>query len=428
MEYITLSQFNESVSKMLKQAFPATYWVMAETSDVRHNANGHCYLEFIEKKDNAIIAKARGYIWANTFNTLKPYFEAQTGQAFTSGLKVLVRVSVDMHPLYGYGLSVCEIDPSYTLGDMQQRRRQIIAQLQQEGILTLNKELPMPALPQRIAVITSKTAAGYEDFMNHLLNNQRGFVFYPVVFSAVMQGEQTAPSVIEALNRIYAHIEAFDAVVIIRGGGATSDLASFDSYELAANCAQFPLPIITGIGHERDDTVLDFISNHRAKTPTAVADYLVGKMEETYTQLTDCKATIISATENMLNVAQELVQRLTHYLPVSAKACIDRQQMVLKAFQDNLQVYVRSSIEQKKMLLDTLKTNLQQSGRQFLFKAETQWKEKEAFFKLSSPNYILSQGYSITRKNGKAVKSTTALKTGDVLETQLFDGTVSSTV
>ncbi|MDR0833512.1 MAG: exodeoxyribonuclease VII large subunit [Candidatus Symbiothrix sp.] len=428
MEYITLSQLNDYVAQALKKSFPATYWVMAEMSDVRYNANGHCYLEFIEKKDNAIIAKARGYIWATTFRTLKPYFEAQTGQSFVSGLKVLVRVSVDFHAQYGYGLSVCEIDPTYTMGDMQQRRQQILNQLKQEGILTLNQELPMPTLPQRIAVITSHTAAGYEDFMNHLQHNQHGFVFYPVIFSAVMQGEQTEQSVIDALNRIYTHIEAFDVVVIIRGGGATSDLASFDSYNLAANCAQFPLPVITGIGHERDDTVLDFISNYRAKTPTAVADYLVHRLEDAYTQLIDGQETIIAGAEAMLSTAHEFIKRLEHYLPLSAQTCIDKNRLTLEAFKANLQIYSHSYIDRKSMLLDALKGSLQQASKQFLFQAETLRKEKEAFFKLSSPDYILSQGYSITRRNGKAVRSATTLKSGDILETQLLDGTINSTI
>ncbi|GHT04738.1 exodeoxyribonuclease 7 large subunit [Bacteroidia bacterium] len=408
MDFLTLSQLNSLIGEEIKNAFPDTYWMMAETSDVRLNKNGHCYLEFIEKKasDNSIVAKARGYIWSNTFQLLRPYFEAKTGQAFVSGLKVLVKVAIDFHPVYGYGLSVYDIDPTYTAGDRQRRRQEILDRLEQEGVLSLNKDLEMPLLPQRIAIITSPTAAGYEDFLDHLLNNSSGFVFYPRLFPAVMQGEQTESSIIAALNKINENRHQFDVVVIIRGGGATSDLASFDTYNLATNCAQFPLPVITGIGHERDDTVLDFVSHHRAKTPTAVADYLVSRLEEVEADLYECQSNIMYACTRMLDSATEKIQQLTHHLPV----------------------YIRNIIEKQELALDGLKNNIDQLQKQFLRNEEMKLKEKESFFKLSSPAYILSQGYSITLKEGKAVKSASSLRPGDVLETVLSEGSISSTV
>jgi exodeoxyribonuclease VII large subunit len=386
MEFLTLSQLNTLISEELKNAFPETYWIVAETSDVRYNNNGHCYLEFIEKKESTatIIAKARGYIWSSTFQLLKPYFEQQTGQSFISGLKVLVKVSVDFHPLYGYGLNICDIDPAYTLGDMQRVRQQILNQLKKEGVLTLNKELKMPLIPQRLAIISSPTAAGYEDFINHLMNNKQGFVFYPHLFPAVMQGEQTEKSIISALDAIYKNQDLFDVVIIIRGGGATSDLASFDTYALAANCAQFPLPIITGIGHERDDTILDLIANHRAKTPTAVADFLIERLDEVLSELSEW----------------------IHYLPI----------------------YVNNTIEKQHLSLELIQNNLQKSAQQFIQKEENKLKEKESFFKLSSPDYILSKGYSITLKDGKAVKSTQSLQEGDTIETILSEGKITSSI
>ena len=249
---LSLLELNNLVRGAVSEAFPGTCWVRAEMSDVRTNASsGHCYLEFIEKNPitGQLVARARGSIWAKTFRMLKPYFEMETGQMFASGLKVLVKVSVEFHELYGYSLTVLDIDPAYTLGDMLRKRMEIIRQLKEEGVFTLNKELPFPVLPKRIAVITSPTAAGYEDFLNQLANNKAGYPFYPKLFPALMQGERTEESVIAALDRIYHHIDCFDVVVIIRGGGSTSDLNSFDSYLLAANCAQFPLPVITGIGH-----------------------------------------------------------------------------------------------------------------------------------------------------------------------------------
>jgi exodeoxyribonuclease VII large subunit len=386
MDFLSLSQLNSLISEEIKQAFPDTYWLLAETSDVRYNRNGHCYLEFIEKEESSgnIIAKARAYIWSNTFHLLKPYFEEKTGQSFVSGIKVLVKVSVDFHPLYGYGLSVCDIDPAYTLGDIQRKRKEILQQLKEDGILTLNQELEMPLVPQRIAVITSSTAAGWEDFLDHLLNNKYGFVFYPHLFPAIMQGDQTESSIIAALEKIYFHREQLDAVVIIRGGGASSDLLAFDSYLLASHCAQFPLPVITGIGHERDNTVLDFISYYRAKTPTAAADYLVSLLEKNFGKLS-------KAEEEILSGAKDII--------------------------DSANVFLRIK-----------ETDIQKSSRQFLRNEETKWKEKESFFRLSSPEYILAKGYSITLKNGKSVKSADSLTDKDVIRTILAQGEIVSVV
>ena len=284
---LSLFELNALVRKSVKLCLPDEYWVQAELSDVRTNYSGHCYLEFVQKdsRGNALVAKARGMIWSNIYVMLKPYFERETGQTFTSGIKVLVKVTVDFHELYGYSLTVVDIDPAYTLGDMARRRKEIIRRLEEEGVLTLNKELEMPLLPQRVAVISSATAAGYGDFCNQLLNNADGLVFYPHLFAAVMQGDKVEASVIAALNAIYKEVDRWDVVVIIRGGGATSDLSGFDTYDLAANCAQFPLPIITGIGHERDDTVIDMVSHTRVKTPTAAAEFLINRMRETASDL-----------------------------------------------------------------------------------------------------------------------------------------------
>ena len=277
MEGLTLFELNVLVKKSITQCLPDDYWVQAEISDVRFNMTGHCYLEFVQKAPggNNLIAKARGVIWCDTLQLLKPYFEETTGQVFVAGIKVLVKVTVEFHELYGYSLTVRDIDPTYTVGDMVRRRKEILSQLQAEGVLTLNKELEMPLPPQRIAVISSATAAGYGDFSHQLSSNSHGYYFHTELFPAVMQGNQVEESVIGALDAIMGRLDDFDVVVIIRGGGATSDLSGFDTYMLAAACAQFPLPIITGIGHERDDTVLDAVSHTRVKTPTAAAELLI---------------------------------------------------------------------------------------------------------------------------------------------------------
>ena len=284
---LSLTELNRNIKQALRDALPETYWVRAETSEVRVNSySGHCYLEFVEKDERTgqVAARARGTIWAQQYAVIRPYFEEETGRPFTSGLKVLVRVAVDFHELYGLSLTVHDIDPSFTVGDLVRRRKEIIRQLQADGVFDLNRALSLPARPQRIAVISSATAAGYEDFTDQLLGNEYGFPFYVRLYPALMQGERTEASIIAALDRIYAVREAFDVVVIIRGGGSTADLSSFDSYALAANCAQFPLPIITGIGHERDDTVVDLVAHTRLKTPTAVAAFLIDCMA---TQLAD---------------------------------------------------------------------------------------------------------------------------------------------
>jgi len=263
MDSLSLLELNALVRRSLEQCLPDQYWIQAELSDVRSNTTGHCYLEFVQKdpRSNNLVAKARGMIWSNIYRLLKPYFEETTGQLFASGIKVLVKVTVQFHELYGYSLTVLDIDPAYTLGDMARRRREILMQLEEEGVLTLNKELEMPVLPQRIAVISSATAAGYGDFCHQLQHNSGGFFFYTELFPALMQGNQVEESVLAALDRINDRVNEFDVVVIIRGGGATSDLSGFDTYLLAAACAQFPLPVITGIGHERDDTVLDSVAH-----------------------------------------------------------------------------------------------------------------------------------------------------------------------
>ncbi|MDR1737364.1 MAG: exodeoxyribonuclease VII large subunit [Candidatus Symbiothrix sp.] len=386
MTYITLSQLNRLIGEKLQQAFPETCWVIAETSDVRLNRSGHCYLELLEKResDATIIAKSRAYIWASVFEVLKPYFEQATGQSFVSGLKVLLNVGVEYHPVYGMGLCIYDIDPAYTAGDMVQQRQKIFQRLQQDGVAEMNKELSIPPTPQRIAVVTSPSAAGYEDFLDHLLHNSQGFVFYPRLFPAVMQGEQTEKSVIAALNLIFERQDRFDAVVIIRGGGASSDLAAFDSYELASNVAQFPLPVITGIGHERDETILDWVAKQRCKTPTAVADFLIATMRE----------------------ADDALKNVAHRLPLSVNNRIEKERMQLRLLQNNLQHLTAARL---------------QNERNQLHKMET-------FFRLSSPEYILAKGYSVTLKNGKAVKSADVLTIGDRIETRLYQGQIHSLV
>lgn len=428
---LSLLELNNLVRGAVSEAFPGTCWVRAEMSDVRTNASsGHCYLEFIEKNPitGQLVARARGSIWAKTFRMLKPYFEMETGQMFASGLKVLVKVSVEFHELYGYSLTVLDIDPAYTLGDMLRKRMEIIRQLKEEGVFTLNKELPFPVLPKRIAVITSPTAAGYEDFLNQLANNKAGYPFYPKLFPALMQGERTEESVIAALDRIYHHIDCFDVVVIIRGGGSTSDLNSFDSYLLAANCAQFPLPVITGIGHERDDTILDMVAHTRMKTPTAVAEFLIGRMDAAAEELEDLQQEVSELVSTILLKQKNFLQLLGARLPVIVTNRIERNRSFLQMAGNKLPASASAMLLRRRSTLESLQMQLQNRATSRLAEGTRFIQLTEQFIKMASPDYVLKRGYSLSLKDGKIIKHATDLNPGDELVTRFADGDVKSIV
>lgn len=427
----SLLELNNLVRGAISEAFPGTCWVRAEMSDVRTNAaSGHCYLEFIEKNavTGQLVAKARGSIWAKTFRMLKPYFEMETGQLFASGLKVLVKVSVEFHELYGYSLTVLDIDPAYTLGDMLRKRMEIIRQLKEEGVFTLNKELPFPVLPKRIAVITSPTAAGYEDFLNQLAHNKAGYPFYPKLFPALMQGEKTEASVIAALDRVYHHLDCFDVVVIIRGGGATSDLNSFDSYLLAANCAQFPLPIVTGIGHERDDTILDMVAHTRMKTPTAVAEFLIGRMDTAALKLEELQQEVSELATDILLKQKNFLQLLAARLPAIVTNRIERNRSQLQMLGNRLPASVSALLTRRRSTLDTLQMQLQNRSANRLAEGARFIQLTEQFIKMASPDYVLKRGYSLALKDGKIIKHAADLAPGEELTTRFADGEVKSVV
>lgn len=428
---LSLLELNNRVKIAVTASFPQTCWVRAEMSDVRTNAaSGHCYLEFIEKNavSGQLVARTRASIWAKTFRMLKPYFEMETGQQFASGLKVLVKVSVEFHELYGYSLTVLDIDPAYTLGDMLRRRMEIVRQLKEDGVFTLNKELPFPVLPRRIAVITSSTAAGYEDFLNQLEHNKAGFPFYTKLFPALMQGERTEESVIAALDRIYQYTDYFDVVVIIRGGGATSDLNSFDSYLLAANCAQFPLPVITGIGHERDDTILDMVAHTRMKTPTAVAEFLIEQMAQAASELEDLQQEVSGLASDILLKQKNFLQLLASRLPAVAISRIERSRLQLQVLGGKLPVAASALLMQRRSSLDAWLLHLKNYGTARLTDHSRFLELTEQFIKMASPDYLLKRGYSLALKEGKIIKNADGLNAGDEFTTRFADGEVRSRV
>ena len=405
---LSLTELNLRVRDAIRDHLPDTYWIRAETSDVRPNRNGHCYLEFIEKDGvrQSIVAKARGVIWSGVFQMLSSYFEQETGQPFTSGINVLVRVSVDFHELYGYSLSVTDIDPSFTLGEIARQRQLVLKKLEEEGVLTLNKELVLPEPANRIAVISSPTAAGYEDFRDQLLKNQSGLVFYTKLFPAVMQGDRSEASIIAALEMIFQYQHLFDAVAIIRGGGASSDLSCFDSYGVAAHVAQFPLPVVSGIGHERDVTVLDMVAHTRAKTPTAVAEFFVNHMEKTLSDLitlqdgivAESEAILLKETNTLFSLSREVVHQSTRLL--------QRE---------------RAEVQQ-------VTTTMQHALKQHLLQQRHHIVNREQYVELVSPLNVLRRGYTLTLKEGRIITSLKDLKAGDTIETYFKDGSSSSLV
>ena len=405
---LSLSELNGCVRDAIQQALPETYWLRAETSDVRRNRNGHCYLEFIEKNaiTDSIIAKARGVIWSNVYEMLSQYFEKETGQQFTTGLNVLVRVSIEFHELYGYSLTVVDIDPSFTLGEIARNRQIVINRLEQEGVLTLNKELVLPEITNRIAVISSPTAAGYEDFMHQLNKNRPGFKFYTKLFPAIMQGDRSEASIIVALERIFVNSEHFDAVAIIRGGGASADLNCFDSYLLANNIAQFPLPVISGIGHERDVTVTDIVSHTRAKTPTAVAEFIIEHMSVTATELIDLQDRIISVSESVISKEKSDLLLASKEVVHGAKMLLQREFAAVDKYSSTMKHQIKQSLQSHYHHLEN----------------------REQYIKMASPDNILKRGYTLTLKDGVFVTSIDDLKVGDKIETRFKDGSSESEI
>jgi exodeoxyribonuclease VII large subunit len=469
---LTLFELNQWIKNILCESIPGTVWVVAEISELKENRNGHCYIELVEKQGNEIVARARATIWSYTYRMLKPYFESTTGQAFTCGIKILVNVAVEFHPSYGLSLNIKDIDPAYTMGDMMLQRKEIIERLQSEGIFDMNRELTLPMVPQRIAVISSKTAAGYQDFINQLEHNAYGIKFYTKLFEAYMQGSATVPSIIAALDRIFQYEDFFDAVAIIRGGGATADLSSFDNYDLAYHVTQFPLPVITGIGHEKDDTIIDLVSHTRLKTPTAVAEFFIGGARQFYEKMMLLEESFVKQIRDALSEKQvqleenvEGLQYLVNGFIIEKNRVLVRKGSLLQGliksysynrqhelnnlkhavgsslslrklhFQNNLNRFekqlkwvVHDIILKERAELEQLKQWTKHSAESYLSKKGEKMTGHENLARLLNPENVLKRGYTITYIRGKIVKQASVLQPGDEIETRFADGTVTSKI
>ena len=452
VEKVSLTELQLIIRDSLYLALPDFYWVMAEISELKENNAGHCYLELIEKQpdDKNVRARVKAIIWSNRYRFLKAFFRDSTGETLREGLKILVKIKIEYHELYGLSLIISDIDPAFTLGEMALKRQLIINKLEQEGVFSMNKDLIFPLVPQRIAVISSKNAAGYSDFMNHLKSNSFGYVFYTALIEASLQGTETEHAVMNALDRIALNLDFFDLVVIIRGGGSQTDLSWFDNYNIAYHITQFPLPVITGIGHEKDVSVTDMVAYMALKTPTAVADFIIGSVSETDNHIINLSSDIIEASRVVLEknrnrietsaiklfplsrvLLSEIKEQLSSFLLEinnTGKKQISKATLIPANQASRLSSAVKSFISLK---VNSLERNIQKlinTSVTLISGNKTGVNNMENKLELLNPENILRRGYSITTMNGIIIKDRAQVKEGDLIDTQLYDGLLNSKV
>lgn len=405
---ITLTELQGLIRDKIYEALPGAYWVIAEIADMKVHTAGHCYLELTgtETPGGKVTARARATIWASKFRSLNTYFNASTGIPLRAGITILFRATVEYHELYGLSLNITDIDPAYTAGDMALRREAIIRRLTAEGVLSMNSGLPLTPYPRNIAVISSSKAAGYQDFINHLVNNPYGYAFRITLFEAVMQGETTRASVTEALDSISEMISEFDVVVIIRGGGSTIDLSWFDSYEIAYHVTQFPLPVLTGIGHEKDQSVTDMVAWKALKTPTAVAGFIVERTMECENNIIGMAESLVSAVEGAMEAAEER----------------------LSSIQNRITATARLMVRLKEEKLSNHAGRLARASANVLNRAKEATDRMEDALRHLNPAGVLRRGFTLTSRNGTIIQSASELKQGDTIKTYFAEGTAESMV
>ncbi len=426
---LTLRQLNDRVGRALSQPTLQNVWVVAELMDVRVS-NGHCYMELVEKDSNngTVYARMRGVIWANQFTRLNADFYASTGRRFESGLKVMVCGSVSFHAAFGMSFVISGINPAYTMGDAERRRREILERLQRDGMIDLNRSLDWPDVVQQVAIISAVGAAGYGDFLHQLYGNTSHLRFTTRLFTAVMQGERTVPSVINALEQIAEDVDNWDCVVIIRGGGATSELQAFDDYDLAANIAQFPLPVIVGIGHERDVTVLDYVANMRVKTPTAAAEWLISRGEDALEMLRRMATDILQTVSDRVAANQTQLAYIDSALAMAPSAALERGRNRLQQAMITLAGVGTGRIAPEMANLNNKIQAISTAGKMALTRAADKLTSVNALLDVLSPQATLMRGFSLTTYKGRAVRSVDELPDGADITTRLADGVVTSIV
>jgi exodeoxyribonuclease VII large subunit len=451
-EKLSLTELQQIIRDSLYISLPHFFWVVAEISEIKENYAGHCYLELIEKhpEENNVRARVKAIIWSNRYRFLKALFENITGESLKEGLKILVKTKVEYHEIYGLSLVISDIDPAFTIGDMAMKRQLVIKKLEHEGVFTMNKELEFPSVPQRIAIISAKNAAGYSDFMKHLTENIYGYVFYTALFESAMQGTETEQGIISALDKIAAHLNLFDLVVIIRGGGSQSDLSWFDSYNIAYHVTQFPLPVITGIGHDKDMSVTDLVANRALKTPTAVADFIIdciaeieNHIIEMWSGIKDISRTILEKNRNRIDasgiklvplsrimisgIKDKLSEKIIDIINIG-KESTSRAARIPANYQSRLVAEVKSLATAKASVLARVSVNLKSYTSNFVQRNKTRIDTLEKSMGILKPENVLLRGYTITSLNGRILRKGDVLKSDDIIDTQFSDMRVSSKV
>ena len=429
MKTVTLFELNNLVREVISSTLSEEYWVEAELSEV-HEVRGHCYMELIQKElfSNTPVAKASAKCWKNKWTLLREKFAKVTREGLKPGMKVLLKVYADFHEAYGFAWIVTDITPEFTMGDMARKRQEIIDTLKREGVFELQKELVLPQFAQRIAVISSEHAAGYGDFCHQLADNPQQLKFYTRLFPAVMQGEGVEESVIGALNSINENIEKFDAVVIIRGGGATSDLSGFDTLRLAENVANFPIPIITGIGHDRDESIVDMVAHTKVKTPTAAAALLIDHLNHVLEHLLDAQAELIATVRHRSELEQARLVRMSEKIPMLFSLVKTRQEQRIERHLANITASLNDKLSREHHRLSLIESQLDPILLQQLTREKYRLQLLQQRLEALNPRRLLQRGYSITLCKGKVVRDARQLKAGDEIETKLANGKITSII
>lgn len=421
---ITLQEFNNRIKRLLADPSVMNCWVVAETTDVR--INQHCYLQLLEKnpKTGATVAKIKAIIWGNQFRFLNARFKQVTGRDIGNDMKIMVCLSVNYSPQYGLTVIINDINPEFTLGDMERQRQEILNRLTQEGIIGQNKTVPVPPVLQRIAIVSAAGAAGYGDFMKQLTDNKYGVCFYPCLFQATMQGVKTVPTVLAALDKVEQNQHLFDCVVIIRGGGGTEELNSFDNYDLARRVATFPLPVIVGIGHERDITVLDYVAGIRVKTPTAAAEHIILQAANALAHIGDLSNQVVSIARDYIARAKEQLSYYAGNLPIMAQRIIDTNTLRLQNFIQNIPLHVQRRIEGENAQLARQKDTIKNAVAQVKMKETMRLEALGDKIELLSPRKVMARGYTLTTCEGKIMTDAAQLDAGKLVTIHFRDGKV----
>lgn len=421
---ITLQEFNNRIKRLLADPSVMNCWVVAETTDVR--INQHCYLQLLEKnpKTGATVAKIKAIIWGSQFRFLNARFKQVTGRDIGNDMKIMVCLSVNYSPQYGLTVVINDINPEFTLGDMERQRQEILNRLTQEGIIGQNKTVPVPPVLQRIAIVSAAGAAGYGDFMKQLTDNKYGVCFYPCLFQATMQGVKTVPTVLAALDKVEQNQHLFDCVVIIRGGGGTEELNSFDNYDLARRVATFPLPVIVGIGHERDITVLDYVAGIRVKTPTAAAEHIILQAANALAHIGDLSNQVVSIARDYIARAKEQLSYYAGNLPIIAQRIIDTNTLRLQNFIQNIPLHVQRRIEGENAQLARQKDAIKNAVAQVKMKETMRLEALGDKIELLSPRKVMARGYTLTTCEGKIMTDAAQLEAGKLVTIHFRDGKV----